>query len=221
MHVPNVFIAILRQPDKHCPQEKRSDPFWEFGSFGCTGCKKHSLLHPKNAENLGKGRIAFAQGGASGWRLVLLTPPVSVVRHRNLIEVRWDRRAKPFRYAAAPVLIDKDGHTDFETVRKLIRDTKRATPVSQFASRFRGRGRPLPPNKANTFLSEYRGISRPDSAFARTYIETLPYPPPRVDTNRLQTYQQLLSKANGKGRCKAAAPTPRSGCPNFERSLPQ
>jgi hypothetical protein len=40
-----VFVVMLRRPRKN---DRRSDPFWEFGSFGCTGCHGKNLLHPKN-----------------------------------------------------------------------------------------------------------------------------------------------------------------------------
>ena len=42
MEQPPVFIVHLRRPKKNDPEEMRSDPFWEFGSFGCTGC--HSRI---------------------------------------------------------------------------------------------------------------------------------------------------------------------------------
>lgn len=38
-----IFIVHLRQPSNNA-DEKRSDPFWEFGSFGLTGCHCKNLL---------------------------------------------------------------------------------------------------------------------------------------------------------------------------------
>ena len=52
MDESDVVIVCLRQPIKDNPDEKRSDPFWEFGSFGCTGCHSTNLMNPRNANKL-------------------------------------------------------------------------------------------------------------------------------------------------------------------------
>jgi hypothetical protein len=39
-----VIIVMLRQPRLDDPNEMRTDPLWEFGSFGCTGCHRKSLM---------------------------------------------------------------------------------------------------------------------------------------------------------------------------------
>jgi len=102
-----VVLVHLRQPDRSNPKEKRSDPFWEFGSFGCTGCHSHNLMHLARSEALDGARLGFAQGGDGGFKLVVLTPPVTVFRHKNHCEVRWERSQEmPFRYCRAPLLID-------------------------------------------------------------------------------------------------------------------
>ena len=80
MNPSNIVIVMLRRPNKNDQGEMRSDPFWEFGSFGCTGCHRRNLLSPKRAKELEGLRLAFAQGGPEGMKLVHLTPPVSVVR---------------------------------------------------------------------------------------------------------------------------------------------
>ena len=82
-----VFIVMLRRPLKN---DRRSDPFWEFGSFGCTGCHGKNLLHPKNCQIRNGDRLAFVQGGKSGLRLLLVTPPVQCIKYPIArIEVRW------------------------------------------------------------------------------------------------------------------------------------
>ena len=80
MSCEHVHIVLLRRPKsaKEDPRESRSDPFWEFGSFGCTGCHGGNILHPRNADEIAGGRLAFAQGGDNGFRLVYLTPAVTV-----------------------------------------------------------------------------------------------------------------------------------------------
>src|SRR5205814_8322552 len=56
-------------------------PLWEFGSFGCTGCHNRNLMNPNRLTELSGARLAFAQNGDLGIKLVHLTPPVSVVHH--------------------------------------------------------------------------------------------------------------------------------------------
>ena len=57
-----IRIVMLRRPRKD-GKEMRSDPFWEFGSFGITGCHANNIMHPKRCKELEGTRLAFAQGG--------------------------------------------------------------------------------------------------------------------------------------------------------------
>ena len=41
-----VILVHLRRPRSR--SDKRDDPFWEFGSFGITGCHARNLLHPED-----------------------------------------------------------------------------------------------------------------------------------------------------------------------------
>ncbi len=95
-----IYIVHLRRPSKHDPNERRDDPFWEFGSFGCTRCHSRNLMHVKNAEALEGSRLAFAQGGSLGFRLVLLTPPVKITKHADKLEAKWPKKW-PFQYKKA------------------------------------------------------------------------------------------------------------------------
>ena len=61
MDDPRVIIVMLRQPRLNDPNEMRTDPLWEFGSFGCTGCHRRSLMNPKKLTELNGTRFAFAQ----------------------------------------------------------------------------------------------------------------------------------------------------------------
>jgi hypothetical protein len=103
-----VILVVLRQPNRR-PDEKRSDPFWEFGSFGCTGCHRRNLLHAVKVDVLSGVRLAFAQGGDQGFKLVFLTPPIRLRRHPGKIEAFWSPRTMPFRYDGAPLLINNEG----------------------------------------------------------------------------------------------------------------
>ena len=82
MSATRVIIVHLRQPVRGDPSEMRSDPFYEFGSFGCTECHLKNLMNPRRSHELEGVRFAFAQGGTLGFRLVHLTPPARVVNHR-------------------------------------------------------------------------------------------------------------------------------------------
>lgn len=43
---PQVVFVMLRQPRRDNPGEMRTDPLWEFGSFGCTRCHSRNLMNP-------------------------------------------------------------------------------------------------------------------------------------------------------------------------------
>jgi len=88
----NLFLVLLRRPRKGDRKEKRNDPFWEFGRFGITGCHKSNLMNVKRHCIRGGDRLAFAQGGATGFQLVYVAPPVWKVIHRNVMEVNWRPR---------------------------------------------------------------------------------------------------------------------------------
>src|SRR3954470_21807193 len=106
MDEPRVFFVHLRRP-KRDPDERRDDPFYELGSFGCTGCHSTTLFHPRHARELEGSKLAFIQGGALGARLVFLTPPITVTVWRDRCEARWVPPVNgkmPFKYAQAPIL---------------------------------------------------------------------------------------------------------------------
>src|SRR6185312_13769949 len=52
MDDPKVIIVMLRQPRLDSPNEMRTDPLWEFGSFGCTGCHRKNLMNPNKLTEL-------------------------------------------------------------------------------------------------------------------------------------------------------------------------
>lgn len=192
-----VVVVHLRRP-RSAPGEMRSDPFYEFGSFGCTGCHAKNLMNPDRIEELDGVRLAFAQGGPEGFRLVLLTPPVRAVRHRKFCELRWDPVRQPFRYDRAPLLIDNDGRTDFPAFKRAL-SADRDTWCGTFSSRFRSRRQPLNRMVASEVLANYQAFASRarEDAFALRYSDTMPYEPNTVDTDRKGTYQRLLKRAGG------------------------
>ncbi len=197
-----VVIAMLRQPRLNEPTEQRNDPFWEFGSFGVTGCHGSNLLNPKKAHEIDGKRIAFAQGGPDGIKLVYVTPPVSVQNYASCVELNWSPATMPLTYDFAPTLIDNMGYSDFPALLDIICNVARATPVGQFSSKFRSRREPVPLNLGRQLLSVFQNAERDGRELATHYIDCLPFLPPRIDLDRHTTYQQLLMFARGASPLK-------------------
>ena len=187
----------------------RDDPFWEFGSFGITGCHARNLLHPKTACDLKGIRLAFVQGGKLGTRLVFLSPPVrKVVTYRDRSEAIWSPRGMPFRYERAPLLIDNKGGTRFPLLKRLLKGVDRRTWVGRFGSKFRTSKQPLSDKVAHEMVRVYDRLRRSEgrSAIAKNYVEALPDPrddvPPSVRRERYEL------KREDAGGVKSAPPRP-------------
>jgi len=201
-----IYIVHLRQP-RNNPDEMRSDPFWEFGSFGRTGCHCKNLLNKNNCSKLTGNRLAFAQNGKEGFKLVLLTPPVNIYNYKLLNEAMWDNKHKPFKYSNAPLIVNNECQSDFPVIKKCqsdfpllcnhIQRVKRDTCVSKFSSAFRSRCSPLEDEIAKEVLEVYNSKYKNSikSNFISKYTDALPYPPVKVDRNRNNTYNKLLSES--------------------------
>lgn len=211
-----VLVALLRQPHMEKPTEMRSDPFWEFGSFGLTGCHKTNLMHPKKVHELTGARIAFVQGGDAGFKLVYLTPPVTPIPYSDRSEIRWSpdeivvaksgRKTTsadgsavpmPFRYEHAPFIIGTDGSTDVPEIVHIFENVRRNGWMGRFASKFRTRREPLPDACAAQLIRLWNARIRKAKPgdFARIYTDALPYNPPKTDFQRRATYDQKLAEA--------------------------
>lgn len=211
-----VFIVMLRRPGKG---DERADPFWEFGSFGCTGCHSKNLLHWKNCQIRDGDRLAFVQGGDCGARLVLVTPPITRIDHgvddeNGIVELRWDATALPFKYRHAPPLFDLHSPREtplFPLLADSIRDTNRPSPDAKLSSRFRARTRPLKPELARELVAGYdRAMKKAHPIqFVTRYEEALPWcdcptPPDgrKLDYQRkLRVLKNTPPTAAGKKRC--------------------
>lgn len=193
---PKVVIVVLRRPRMNNPNEMRSDPFWEYGSFGCTGCHRKNILNPQKVSGLNGVKLAFAQGGNKGFRLVYLTPPIEVINHGTFHEVRWPFISMPYRYDRAPVFVDNHGNSDFPLLKDFINYTNRTTWEGKFSSRFRSRCKPVSVEIGREILAfcENSSLLNDPQMLASTYDEALPYRPPKIDLNRRQSYEQLLFK---------------------------
>lgn len=202
---PQVFIVFLRRPHKG---DSRRDPFWEFGSFGCTGCHRHNLLHPSRCRIQDRDRLAFVQGGPMGCRLLLVTPPVKRVLHspgegEGIMEIRWKPAQKPFRYGEAAPLLAGDvpqGTFRFPKLTKAISNAARSTLAAKFASCFRARTTALEDDVAEEILTEFDRAQRsaPPEAFISRYTDALPwFDPEAIPADRRQVYKGLLKELSG------------------------
>ena len=186
-----IVIVMLRQPRLDDPNEMRTDPLWEFGSFGCTGCHRKNLMNPQKLTEHNGARFAFAQNGQLGIKLVHVSPPVRMLHHGMFGEVTWEPSAMPLRYDTAPTLVNNFGASDVPTLIHMISDVRRGSPVAQFASKFRSRRQPLPEHVGRELLDVYNRFRADGAAVAKGYEDALPFPPPRIDADREATYRRL------------------------------
>lgn len=215
MSVARVILVHLRRPNRSNPKERRDDPFFEFGSFGCTGCHKKNLMNPKRAEELDGVRLGFAQGGKDGFRLVHLTPPVRVVKYADCCELIWEPAEMPFRYSAAPLLVDNEGRSDFSAILQALHGVDRPTWPARFSSAFRSRRVPLEKAIADNICRVYdrrRKAAAQRDQLAQTYVDALPYAPNTVDTKRGETLMGL--RAQLRNRSHTGMRCSRSPLPN-------
>jgi len=218
MKTTNVIIVHLRKPKKSNLKEMRSDPFYELGSFGCTKCHSRNLMHPHRAHELDGVRFAFAQGGPLGFRLVHLTPPVQVVVHIDRCELVWTPADAPFRYDAAPVLVNADEkELDFPLLVADLKPILRKTWPARFSSAFRSRRAPLDESVAAEVARVFdrkRAKAKPEM-LAGSYVDTLPYPPNKRDETRKATLAALRAKAKAlRSRKHKSSCSPTSAPPN-------
>ncbi len=218
-----VFFVHLRRPKDSGDQ--RADPFYEVGSFGCTGCHSRNLLHPKNAPKLNGASLAFVQGGRFGSRLVLLTPPITAVKkwikHDKgkwvpIREVKWKPADMPLRYADAPVLVSNDGHSHFPSVKEYVRLHAPRCPslVNGLSSLLRSRTGELDETMAKEVDRVYRKWRRKAvarSGIASKYHETMNPAPRNPDPKRKATYREKIKELvadtdDGEGAVRSETP---------------
>ena len=137
----SIFAVYLRKPNGF--DDRRNDPFWEFGSFGMTGCHSRNLLNPRTTHLKDGDQLAFLQGGQGEIRIVGLSPPIRVCGTTGKLEIRWDPDYRPAEYSNAALLINNEGMTDFPSARRLIEGVRRSTFCGKAGSMFRSRTRPV------------------------------------------------------------------------------
>lgn len=139
----NIYTVYLRQPAGL--HDRRCDPFWEFGSFGSTGCHSSNLLHPRRSPLTAGDRLVFLQGSRGEVRAIAMTPPIHVGGQSSRLEALWDLKYRPLPYAQAALFIDNAGRTDFPSLLPMLDGVRRNTPCSAVGSKFRSRCRPVDP----------------------------------------------------------------------------
>ena len=109
----------------------------------------------------------------------------------------------PFKYANAPVLIANDGTSDVPALEKMVLGTNRSTLEAKFSSRFRAERNLFPPTLPTNLWRRMKMRGRePREQIANCYSEALPYPPPKIDQSRAETYKKhggRLRKVGTKG----------------------
>lgn len=209
-----LYFVYLRRPSGD--SDLRRDPFWEFGSFGQTGCHRTNLMHPTSSPLMSGDRLVFLQGGNSEIRVVGLTPPIAVKRGQKPLKVTWNRVYRPLPYAMAPVLIDNSGYTDFPAVTSLLKNTNRTTNCAKAASRLRSRSSPVDQDLQEQLLEWFSKDSLPTIS---NYLEAIGM----VESKWVQhglaagwasTKERALRFAEVSGvypsfSCKAANPQPK------------
>jgi hypothetical protein len=163
-----LYVVFLRKPNTLA--DMRSDPFWEFGSFGRTGCHRVNLLHPRHTPLVNGDRLAFLQGGQGEIRVVAVSPPITVGGSNDLIEVEWSSRYRPLPFLSAPLLINNLGDTAFPEVRSILRGTRRSTYCGAAASRFRSKSSALNKVLEKQILSWFKRSGLPKIS---TYPEAI------------------------------------------------
>lgn len=195
-----LFIVFLRRPGK---VDKRNDPFWEFGSFGCTGCHSHNLLNPKKQHVKDGDYLAFVQGGSQGCKLLLITPPVKRIEYgKSGVEICWDKKHKPFRYATAPILA-KPATENITLVElgRVVNKANRSTAQAKLASHFRCRCKQLDPKIAaevRQFYARAEDAATRDK-FIKDYTDALPHFDLKLSPKeRTHKYHELRGKLKNR-----------------------
>ena len=215
---PPVILVHLRQPDRSKPKESRTDPLYEFGCFGLTGCHNSNLLRETDATGV---RLGFIQPGPGVMRLVFLTPPIKVIDHGKRRAAHWEPAEMPLRFKSGLLLIDKEGNSDIPGLKAMLEGGARSTWVGRFSSAFRSRTKPLPADVAAELVAAWDQKSAKGGGGVRAerYWDALPFTPPKPDTDRAATYQRLLAEAKGEPSPNlpptapsSSPPTKRKGC---------
>jgi hypothetical protein len=103
----------------------------------------------------------------------------------------------PFKFEQAPLLIDRDGDTDFSLLRRAIENVQRTTWLGRFSSSFRSRTRPLSPEEAGEVVEVFDQARARVGAMdlASKYFEAIPAVPMDRRLDRPERYRTCLLRA--------------------------
>jgi hypothetical protein len=156
-------------------------------------------MNPKRVSELQGVRLAFAQGGKLGTRLVFLTPPIYKTKvYQDRSEVLWKPHLMPFRYERAPMLIDNNGNTDFKLLKSSFKKVLRSSWVAKFSSKFRSRREVLENAQARELIQGYESHRSKcgQKSIANNYVEALPMPiGPASHAEREEKYEKYCEEA--------------------------
>lgn len=185
-----VFIVHLRRPDG--ADDPRHDPFYEFGSFGLTGCHRKNLMNPDKRHLKDGDRLAFLQGGSKGSKILLVTPPIRVVERRvknkKILEASWSPILMPLVYETAPNV------SSYPELVEYVKEANRPSVDSQVSSCFRTRAKPLEVDLAKSVVGLFeRYYSEGDVATNPT--QWIPDAGPEVNaSDRVREINELRAK---------------------------
>lgn len=191
-----VFLVHLRRPTGDV--DPRHDPFYEFGSFGLTGCHRSNLMKPEKRHLKDGDRLAFLQGGSKGTKILLVTPPIRVLERMVMndktsclekrLEATWSPHSMPLVYDTAPDVLSYPELVDY------VKDANRPTADSQISSCFRTRVKPLEADLAKSVVGRFeKYYSEGDVATDPT--QWIPDAGPKVNfPGRAKEIKRLRSK---------------------------
>lgn len=174
----SLFFVHLRQP--RSSDDPRTDPKYDKGSFGSTGCHNSNLLCPKRIlERIGKGdRFVFLQGGknekkgCSTIKISFITPPIKEIKiSKGCGVIKWDsnwdehHHKRPLKYEYQFDLLEKPENEEFtknekevlEIINPNILTASRTTKAAMISSctRTRCKGLVLNSDEAKRILTLY------------------------------------------------------------------
>jgi len=123
-----LFFAYLRRPRNS--KDDRTDPKYEEGEFGSTGCHQTNILNGKHI--IPGDRLTFLQGGkdkkssASTVKISYITPPIYEIKSVNGKNVvKWDsnwnnKEERPLKFEYQTNLLEKPDKDKFTKKERKI-----------------------------------------------------------------------------------------------------
>jgi hypothetical protein len=107
----------------------------------------------------------------------------------EICEAVWSPTDMPLAYKTAPLVVDNKAPSDVPMLADMVRDFRRPTPVSRFASGFRSRRKAVAGEVGTQILSVYQQFRRGGAEVAKDYVQAMPYEPPQIEQDRRARYE--------------------------------